>query len=355
MRTVGVEEELLLVRTDGQRARTVPAGQRLADELSAVEHEFKLEQAEIGTVPVTTLAELATEVRRCRRELITSAGERRVQVAALGTNPLPGTPTPTPDARYERMNERFGIVARNQLTCGMHVHVSVESRAHGVAAIDGIRTWLALLIALAANSPLWRGTDTGYASYRTVEWGRWPTSGPTDVFGSVPAYDAAVAHLEMTGAALDTGMIYFDARLSRRYPTVEIRVADVCPDVEDSVLIAALCRALIDVAIARPGSCDSSVATSLLRASAWRAARFGLSGELVDLAAGRLRPVADMVDRLADHVSSSLRTSGDDTVVRTSLDRLLRRGTGADLQRSVFQARSSMTDVVSEVIDRTAR
>jgi glutamate---cysteine ligase / carboxylate-amine ligase len=355
MRTVGVEEELLLVRTDGQHARTVPAGQRLADALPEVEHEFKLEQAEIGTVPVTTLDELAADVRRCRRELIMSAAERRVRVAALGTNPLPGTPTPTPDARYERMNERFGIVARNQLTCGMHVHVSVESRAHGVAAIDGIRTWLALLIALSANSPLWRGTDTGYASYRTIEWGRWPTSGPTDVFGSVPAYDATVGHLEMIGAALDAGMIYFDARLSRRYPTVEVRVADVCPDVDDSVLIAALCRALIDVTIARPANCEHPVATSLLRAAGWRAARFGLSGELVDLAAGQLRPAADLIDRLVDHVSSALRTSGDDTAVRTSLDRVLRRGTGADRQRAVLQRRSSVTDVIADAIDRTAR
>ena len=110
--------------------------------------------------------------------------------------------------------------------------------------IDRIAAWLPLLLALSSNSPFWQGHDTGYASFRTVIWGLWPTAGPSGPFGDAAGYDAAVADLVRSGAALDVGMVYFDARLSASYPTVEIRVADVCTDVRDAVLLAALSRAL---------------------------------------------------------------------------------------------------------------
>ena len=108
--------------------------------------------------------------------------------------------------------------------------------------------WLPLLTAISANSPYWQGQDTGYASYRSIAWGQWPTAGPTETFGDVDGYHRAIKGLLDTGAAMDDGMIYFDARLSASYPTLEIRVPDVCTDVGDSALIAALARGLVDTA-----------------------------------------------------------------------------------------------------------
>jgi carboxylate-amine ligase len=343
-RSLGVEEELLLFAG----AQPAPVGEELAEDPDVdVEHELKLEQAEIASSPTTELAELGADLRRRRTELADSAAERGVRVAGLGTSPTRTTPTPTPDERYERMLRRFGAVAREQLTCGTHVHVSVESREEGIAAIDGVRPWLSVLHAMNANSPFWSGEDTGYASYRSISWGRWPTAGPTARFGTLADYDRTVELLIDSGAAMDPGMIYFDVRLSAKYPTVEFRIADVGQEVADSVLLAALCRAAVETALASAGEARTPVdpPIAMLRAAAWRAARYGLAGELLDVADGRLRPAGDVVDSVLDALGPALRRTGDEDDVRTLVERLWSRGTGAELQRA-DQARAGRADDV---------
>ena len=131
------------------------------------------------------------------------------------------------------------------------MHVEVADDDEGVLVIDHLRSWTAVLLALSTNSPFWHGGDTGYSSFRTQVWYRWPTAGPTAPFGDAATYRRVVDDLLASGTILDSGMIYFDARLSARYPTVEVRVADVCLDVEDAVLQAALVRALAETAVAR--------------------------------------------------------------------------------------------------------
>jgi carboxylate-amine ligase len=350
MRTIGVEEELMLFTAGG--TRPAPAGADLADDpTTGVEHEFKLEQAEIASDPSTDLEVISADLARRRAELVESAGERGVIVAAIGTSPVGVQPTATPDERYLRMHERYGLVAGDQLTCGAHVHVGVSSRAEGIAAIDGLRPWLSVLIALCANSPFWSGSDSGYASYRSISWGRWPTAGPTARFGAEQTYDRIVADLIDCGAAVDDAMIYFDARLSARYPTVELRIADVGQQIADSVLLAALCRALVETVVAAPPA-DPPLA--LLRAAAWRAARFGLANELWDVMDGRLRPAADVLDHLVDVLQPALRRIGDADAVRGGIDRVLGRGTGADLQRADLARRGQPRDVVEAASERTA-
>lgn len=332
--------------------RPAPAGEELAeDPATEVEHEFKLEQAEIASDPSTDLDAVHADLAQRRAELIESARERGVVVAALGSSPLYVVPTATPDERYLRMHDQFGLVAADQLTCGAHVHVDVGSRAEGIAAIDGMRAWLAVLIAISANSPFWSGNDSGYASYRSISWGRWPTAGPTARFGDEQTYDRIVADLVAAGAAVDEAMIYFDARLSAKYPTVELRIADVGQEVADSVLLGALCRALVETAVAGRHA-DPPLA--VLRAAAWRAARFGLSGDLVDVVDGRLRAASDVLDHLVDVVRPALRRTGDEDAVRTGLDRVLRRGTGADLQRTDLARGGQPRDVVEAASERTA-
>ncbi|WP_143665942.1 YbdK family carboxylate-amine ligase, partial [Streptomyces griseus] len=172
---------------------------------------------------------------------------------------------------------------QEQLTCGCHVHVSVASDEEGVAVLDRMRRWLPVLLALSANSPYWQGRDSGYSSYRSQVWGRWPSAGPVDVHGSAEAYHDRVRSLVGTGALRDEGMIYFDARLSHRYPTVEVRIADVCLDPADTVLLATLVRGLVDTAARewRAGEPPPDIDTSLLRVATWRAGRSGLEGRLV--------------------------------------------------------------------------
>jgi carboxylate-amine ligase len=346
-RTVGVEEELLLFTGAGRPARV---GEQLADDpTTSVEHELKLEQAEIASAPQVELDELGADLHARRSELVSAARERDVLVAGLGTSPSATLPEPTPDERYQRMQRQYGLVAADQLTCGTHVHVAIGSRAEGVAAIDGVRRWVAVLLAMSANSPFWAGRDSGYSSYRTIAWGRWPTAGATARFGDPAEYDRRVAEAVATGAAVDPAMIYYDVRLSAKYPTVEFRVADSGQQVGDSVRLAALCRAAVETALAAEPVVD--LVPERLRAAAWRAARFGLSGELVDVHTASLRPAADLVDRTLDELGAALTRNGDAAVVHQLVDDLWRRGTGADLQRADHSA-GGLTAVVHGAADR---
>ncbi len=361
-RTVGVEEELMLVDPRrGTPASAADAVQEAAahwfgaegDQL--VEHEFKMEQTEIASAPTTDIAALREELMTIRRRVAAAAGSTGVRVVAMATTPFQVNPTLTENERYARMADTFGIIAAQQLTCGQHIHVSIDSAQEGVAVLDRIRVWLPLLVALSANSPYWQGEDTGYASYRSIAWGQWPTAGPTETFGSVEGYHRAVDDLLATGAALDVGMIYFDARLSVTYPTVEIRVPDVCTDVADSALMAALARALVDTAAQewRHGRPADPVRIEVLRGAVWRAARFGVGGDLLDHRSRRLVPAWAMIDALVQHVLAALRANGDVDVVLAGIDRLRRCGTGADRQRAAFGRRGRLVDVVQDAARRT--
>ena len=246
MRTVGVEEELLVVGRVDRRptasAQSVVDG--VLENAALFESEFKQEQAELGSDPTESIETLGAQLLELRVHLMESARRSAAEVVAIATSPFKIRPTATKGERYARMTEEFGLLARQQLTCGQHVHVSVESPDEAIGVLDRIRPWLHVLAAISSNSPFWQGQDSGYASYRTVMWGLWPTAGPTDAFGSLAGYRRLVDELLASGAAMDEGMLYFDARPSARYPTLEIRVADVCTDVADAQLIAALARAL---------------------------------------------------------------------------------------------------------------
>lgn len=367
LRTFGIEEELLLVhRDDGAPAA---AGDAVVGEAQAilaspasplgpesVDHEFKQEQAEVGSQPCRDADEMRSQLLDLRSAAGEAATASRSRIVAVGTSPLKIGPTPTQADRYARMTDRFGLIARQQLTCGQHVHVSVDSRAEGVAVLDRIGQWLPTVLALSANSPFWQGQDTGYASFRTIIWGLWPTAGPAGPFGDEAGYDAAVADLIATGVALDDGMIYFDARLSARYPTVEIRVADVCTDIADAVLIGVICRALVDTAAAawRAGLAAPAAPIQLRRAALWRAARFGLSGGLVDHVTRTVVPAADAVDALIEALAPALAANGDQDLVADGIARLLGGATGAERQRAAFhRSGGDLAAVVDDAARRT--
>jgi carboxylate-amine ligase len=359
---VGVEEELMLF--DARTGDPAPVGDAVAEdgpsteegEPQPVEHEFKLEQVETATDPELDLAELRSALLRRRGEVLDRAGREGAVVAAIATNPLPIQPTLTPGERYARMQAAFGLVARQELTCGMHIHVSVDSPDEGVAAIDRIRSWLPVLLALTASSPYWQGEDTGMASFRSAIWSIWPTAGPTELFGDAAAYAATVADLVASGAALDPGMIYFDARLSTTYPTVEVRVPDVCTEVDDAVAVAGLCRALVDRAVAdwRDGRAAPAHSRALVRAGAWVAARHGLADRLLDGRTLRSVPATEALRGLLHHTAGALEAHGDLDRVRETVERICRDGTSAARQRAVMARTGDLDAVVRDAVGRTA-
>jgi glutamate---cysteine ligase / carboxylate-amine ligase len=360
-RTVGVEEELLLVAPSGGEPqafagavlRMGPAGEARNGE--ALEAELQCEQLETGTRPCTAMADLAGEVRRWRRTASRRARDAGAEVAALATSPVPVRPSLTPKARYWRMWREYGPIAREQLSCGCHVHVGVDTDEEGVAVLDRIRPWLAPLLALSANSPFWQGSDTGYSSYRSRVWSRWPSSGPVEVFGSPTAYRRVVDAMLDSGTLEDEGMVYFDARLSRRYPTVEIRITDVCLEADDTVLVAALVRALVETASRawQAGEAPDPVSATVLRLDSWRASRSGIEGQLVHPVSRRPAPAATVAQALVDHVAAALKDSGDLELVERQVGLVLSRGNGARTQRRALRAGGTMARVVTEAVART--
>ncbi|MGW2490971.1 glutamate--cysteine ligase 2 [Streptomyces sp. NPDC001606] len=360
MRTVGVEEELLLVDPDSGDPKALAAAvlaQAAQDDpgQEVFDKELFRQMLEFATHPQSDMAALGAEIVRCRKEAARHAGQFGCSVAALATSPLPVSPSLTVNERYQWLAEHYGIGTRDQLVCGCHVHVCIESDEEGVAVLDRIRPWLPVLSAMSANSPFWQGRDTGYASYRTRVWERWPSAGPTEPFGSPERYHGRVADMVATGVILDEAMAYFDARLCAHYPTVEIRVSDVCLRAETAVLIATLTRGLVETAARdwRAGRPPCGHSVSLLRLAAWQAARWGLQRELLDPVTMRPRPAADVLRSLLDYTKDALRESGDTERAEEGVAELLRRGNGAQEQRRLMEHTDSLRGVVTACVRRT--
>ncbi|MBF4615434.1 carboxylate-amine ligase [Curtobacterium sp. VKM Ac-1376] len=353
MRTMGVEEELLLIdRSTGVPvpvADGVLAGAmatRVPDR-GGVVGEMQREMIEVITRPHSSLAALGGQVLDNRALVEQVANGFGAHAAPLAASPTTVTPHVSDGARYRRMMQRYGTIPRHSLTCGLHVHVSIDSPAEGVAVLDRIRTWTPILIALSANSPFHAGNDTGHASFRSIAWNQWPSAGPMERFGSEERYRTVTESMLRTGALLDEGMLYLDARLSRSHPTVEVRVADVPLDPGVTVTIAGIVRALVDTAAEewRSGSLERDTPACTVRLANWRAALEGLEGELVDPLTGHAAPAREVVTLLLAHVLPALTANGDDQLVERGLADLFARGTGAARQRAAYAATADLGQV----------
>ncbi|MFJ8895630.1 glutamate--cysteine ligase [Leifsonia sp. NPDC102414] len=367
MRTFGVEEELLLVdehtgapRAVAPQALAAAAGDdepgrghgEAAPEVAAEIHQ---EMLETQTRPLTSTGDLLADIVAGRERADQLVRPLGVRAAALAMSPLPVQPHPTEKERYGEMMRRYGATAHKTLVCGCHVHVGIASREEGVAVLDRIRTWLPVILALSANSPFADGADTGYASFRFLTWHQWQSAGPTEVFGSVEEYDRFERVLVDTGVILDYGMVYLDARLSHKQPTVEVRIADVCLDARDAVVLAAIIRALVDTAAEEwhVGVQPSDLPSAALRLAGWQAALTGTQGRLPHPQHGAGASIADALDALLAHIGAALEANGDLELVRDGLERIVAAGGGAGRQRAAFAVRGSLEDVVSAAVDAT--
>lgn len=349
-RTVGVEEELLLIAPEA--ASIVGVAQWVcAEGIPGVVNELKAEQIELVTGVHTELGALAGDLLNRRRSTAAAAARHGARLVGVGTHLLDERPTAFPGVRYDRIGTTFGLLARDQLTCGVHVHVGIANRVEGVAVLDRIRAWLPVLRAINANSPFARGVDTGHASWRSVILSQLPNSGPAPLWHTSAGYDAAIRGLVDTGVAFDAGMFYYDARLSARFPTIEIRVGDVGAGIGPSVLTAALCRALVSWAArdwAR-GARVTTVSDALLSAASWQAARYGLSAGLLDprTRCTTLSPAPDVVAGLLALVAEPLADAEDVDVVTSLLAPVLNAEVGAPAQHAVW-ARTQSLDAVAD-------
>ena len=356
--TLGVEEEYHLVDAETMALADAPDVVPAAIELLGrdAQSEISTSQLEIATPVSRSLSEVREHLVRLRRGADEAARAHGCRILSSATHPTGRwTEQRLTDApRYAQVHARYGLLALQQLICGQHVHVSVPDPDLAVDVCDRLRPDLPLLLALAGSSPYWEGEDTGYASYRTVWFARFPVTGSQEVVRTRAAYDALVEDLVATGLIDDARALYWDARPSALYPTVEVRVADSCPRLDDAVLQAALARALVRVA-AREAQRElpfPAPRPEVMRAARWRAARYGLEGTLVDLRRATRVPAERLVRELLTRVRDDLEETGDWDEVAALTDAALARGSSAAQQRRTA-AEHGLTAVTRELVEQT--
>lgn len=365
--TMGVEEEFLLADAESRRSVHGAAAVLgpLGGETYAGGRGFT---AEMARSQVETVSEVCADAEQLRDELTRlrdrAAGEAHrlgYLLVASGTTLLgdPGPPPTIDKPRYHRIEESFGPLVDQQCVGACHVHIGVPDPEEALGVVNHLRLWTPVLLALSANSPYWDGHDTGHASWRSLLWDRWPTTGPPPYLRSRGHYEQTVTALVDSGAAMDAGMLYWSVRPSRHVPTVEMRIADVMPGVADTVGYALLVRGLAARALAdvRAGRPAPPVDEAVLRAACWRAARDGLlGGALLVPLAGRPRPVPGWaaVTAMLRHVRPHLEASGDARTVAQWLRTLRDEGNGATRQRAAAARRGRVEDAVDELAVRGA-
>jgi carboxylate-amine ligase len=341
--TLGVEEEFLLVD-----AATGVAVNR-ADEVVAIareqlgldlHHELTGAQVEINTTVCADAEQARRELLDLRRLVAQAARTAGCRAIAVGAPPLGrATGEITDSLRFRRIAREFGALAEQQLICGCHVHVAVPDRETAVQVCNHVRPWLPVLSAVTANSPFSDGEDTGFSSWRSTIWSRWPVSGPPPFFTSWQHYEEVADTMIKAGTALDRAMVYWDVRPATDLPTVEVRVADVAATADEAVLLAALVRALVAQAVVdvERGLSAPDVPQETLRQACWGVANEGLRGDTFDVLSGETRPVREQLDDLVRRLTPVLESNGDLPVVQRGLRLLDGDGGGADRQRHVFR------------------
>jgi carboxylate-amine ligase len=365
--TFGVEEEFLLVDRRSLRvAPRAPSVLALVPEAmrAYLRRELLDTQVEVATPVCHGLPELRAELVALRRGLAAAAEHVGCRLVAVGAAVLPGTApkgrwvvgrSTIPSMREKAMRQRFGAAVDRHGLSACHVHVGLGDLDLAVAVSNHVRAWLPVLQAMSANSPFADGRDTGYASWRSVLWARRPTAGPPPWLHSAVHFNQLVDSLLGSGAMLDRATLFWYARPSAVHPTIELRVGDVCATVDETVLVAALARALVRTAMydVQAGRTPPFVEDQLLAAAHWTAARFGLDGELFDPVAARPRPAWDMVHALADHVRPALVASSDLETVHTLCDVIRAGRSSAARQREAYSLSRDPRAVVRHLIDQT--
>ncbi|WP_308406327.1 glutamate--cysteine ligase [Streptomyces sp. AC602_WCS936] len=357
---MGVEEELLLI--DPAMRTLSPQGPQLVGEAAGelgdrAGTELTRYQVELHTDPHTCMKEAAGQIRSTRAAAARAAARLGLRIASTGTPVLGQTvPVPiTPGARYAHSAAHFRALDDEQTACACHIHVGLPEPRDAVHVSNHLRPWLPTLTALSANSPFRDGRDTGYASWRTTTWGRWPVAGPPPYFESPAHFDDLVGTLIETEALIDRGGLYWDIRPSHHLPTIEVRVADAALSPDDTLMVAAIVRALTATALTAVHAKEPAPRPEpeILRAACWRSARDGLVGHGIDPLTGRLTAQTTLVEHLLHTITPALRHHDDLDLVHEQWQRLRTEGTGADRQRAAYRQRSSTHDVVDYLISAT--
>ncbi len=368
--SIGIEEEYLLVDRASHELVSDPPPDMLRDcEASLDEQvapEFLRSQIEVGTRVCDTLGEARGDLARLRATVATVAGRHGLAPLAASTHPIAAwdAQKTTPKQRYDVLARDLQGVVRRLLICGMHVHVGVEDEALRIDLMNQAAYFVPHLLALSTSSPFWRGQDTGLMSYRISVFKELPRTGLPHYFESWGEYQRHVDILVGAGLLEDATKLWWDLRPSARFPTLELRICDVCPRLDDAIAIAAVFRCLLRMLwrLRRGNKRWRIYSPMLLDENRWRAQRYGIDAGLVDFGRGAVVPYAELLAELLDLLAEDARYFGCKHELAHAR-RILERGTGAHLQRQAYaEARDAGADdagalraVVDAVVAQTTQ
>jgi carboxylate-amine ligase len=306
--TIGIEEEYLVVDRETRNLYEKPPKEMweaLGEVLgSQVTQEFLQAQIEVGTKVSATVAEARRDLANLRRDLSGVVSEYGAAIIAASTHPFAhwAQQQTTEDPRYMRLQADYQQVARQLVICGMHVHVGVEDDHLRIDLMNQVKYFLPHLLALSTSSPFWDGVLTGLHAYRLVIFQNLPRTGIPEEFQSWGEYERYVDILVSAGLIEDATKLWWDIRPSSRYPTLEMRVSDVCTRLDDAMTVAALYQCLLGFLyrLRRNNQRWRTYAPGIIEENVWRAQRYGTNGSLVDFGKGTLVPFADLLEEIIE-------------------------------------------------------
>ncbi len=359
--TLGIEEEYLLV--DRKTRDLVAAPDNLMAECqkvleSRVSPEFLQCQIEVGTGVCKTIPEARAELVELRKTIAEIADSHGLAPLAVATHPFADWQHQsfTHKQRYEELARDLAGVARRMLICGMHVHVGIEDEDLRIDLLGQLSYFLPHLLALSASSPFWQGRDTGLASYRLSVFDNLPRTGLPPLFNSYAEYTRAVDRLIQSGVIEDATKIWWDLRPSGRFPTLETRICDVTPRLDDTVAMAALVQSLTHMLYRLRLSNQRwrQYERFLINENRWQAQRHGVSGQLMDFGKAELVDYPDLLEELLELVAPDAEELGCSAEL-VKLRDIISSGNSADRQRAVFKSAiaggADETEAMRTVVD----
>lgn len=357
--TLGVEEEFQIV--DPQSRELKSHIQQILDEgkiilAERVKPEMHQSVVELGTDICKNIDDARSQVTKLRTDLANLAIKQNLRIAAAGTHPFSHWKDQkiTSHPRYKNIIDDFQQVARANLIFGLHVHVGVDSRETAIHIMNAARYFLPHIFALSTNSPFWLGRNTGFKSYRSKVFDRFPRTGIPDFFMSLAEYDNYVNLLIKTNCIDDAKKIWWDIRVHPYFHTLEYRICDIPMRVDETICLTALIQAITAklYKLIKQNLGFRLYRRALIAENKWRAARYGIHGKLIDFGKQQEVEFKKLADELLDFIDDVV----DDLKCREEahyLKKIIEMGTGADRQLDVFQQSSDTKNVVDYIIEET--
>jgi len=357
--SIGIEEEYQII--DPETRELCSYVQRFLEQGRTVlpdqiRPEFLQSQVEAGTRICADIGEARRELIRMRRSIWSLAEREGLWVAAAGTHPFSSwlLQEISPFGRYPELARFLQDVGRRLLIFGMHVHIGIEDQDLLIEVMDQIRYFLPHLLALSTSSPFWLDRDTGLKSYRSVVFESLPRAGIPQRFGSYATYRRYVDTLLTTGSIDEPTHIWWDVRPSEKFPTLEVRVPDMCTRVEETLCLAAMIQAIAAklVQLRQANQSWRVYRKDLLDENKWRAVRYGVEGKLIDFGKGKEVGFPTLIEEILEWVDDVVDDLGSRAEVEYA-HTILRQGASADRQLAVYREKQDFRAVVDQVVEET--